>query len=161
MEIYNHFEYGKTLAIRLKPIAHTPEKPRFFTAFGLEDLYNFNDKLSSVSGMILIAVDGCESESKRNEADALNNNDMFSFIVAQNTVSDRPETINQAAKECKAVAKQIRNCILQDPDISEHIADTIQFNGMGPIGDNFYGVVLTFSLAQPETYFIDQTYWED
>ena len=72
MEIYNPFEYGKTLAIRLKPIAHTPEKPRFFTAFGLEDLYNFNEKLSSVSGMILIAVDGCESESKRNEADALN-----------------------------------------------------------------------------------------
>ena len=30
-----------------------------------------------------------------------------------------------------------------------------------PFGDNFYGVVLTFSLAQPETYFIDQTYWED
>ena len=86
---------------------------------------------------------------------------MFSFIVAQNTVSDRPETINQAAKECKTVAKQIRNCILQDPDISEFIDDTIQFNGIGPIGDNFYGVVLTFSLAQPETYFIDQTYWED
>ena len=81
MEIYNHFEYGKTLAIRLKPIAHTPEKPRFFTAFGLEDLYNFNEKLSSVSGMILIAVDGCESESKRNEADALNNNDMFSSLL--------------------------------------------------------------------------------
>lgn len=64
-------------------------------------------------------------------------------------------------KNAKFVAKQIRNCILQDPDISEHIDDTIQFNGIGPIGDNFYGVVLTFSLAQPETYFIDQTYWED
>ena len=95
MEIYNHFEYGKTLAIRLKPIAHTPEKPRFFTAFGLEDLYNFNEKLSSVSGMILIAVDGCESESKRNEADALNNRTLFLIVRKQSTRQQKNAKLSQ------------------------------------------------------------------
>ena len=96
MDIYNHFSYGEQLAIRLKSISHTPEKPRFFEAFGLEDLYNLDDKLSSVTGMILIAVNGYESDSRDNGGDSLNDALQYSFIVARNTISDRPQTITSA-----------------------------------------------------------------
>ena len=55
METYNHHAFGALLAASLKQISHTQERPRHFTAFGLEDLYNFTDKLSSITGMILIS----------------------------------------------------------------------------------------------------------
>ena len=96
---YDHFAYGEALASSLKDISHSPQKKRFFTAFGLEDLTDLNDSLSSVDGNILIAVDGCESDSEDNGADALNDKQVYSFIVAQSTVSGNPNSINRLNSE--------------------------------------------------------------
>jgi hypothetical protein len=153
---YDHFAYGEALASSLKDISHTPQRRRFFTAFGLEDLTNLDDNLSSVTGTILIAVDGCESDSEDNGADAINDKQVYSFIVAQNTISGNPDSINQAAKKCKKICKQIRNKLLQEID---HIDRSTQINGIGPIGDNFYGTVLTFFLNVQEEFFVDPNYF--
>jgi hypothetical protein len=153
---YDHFAFGEALASSLKDISHTTQKKRFFTAFGLEDLTTLDDKLSSVSGTILIAVDGCESESEDNGADGLNDKQVYSFIIAQNTVSGKPETINQAAKQCKKICKQIRNKLLKD---IQYVDRNTQINGIGPIGDNFYGTVLTFFLNVPEEFIVDSNYY--
>lgn len=161
MDIYNHFEYGKQLAIKLKPISHTPENPRFFEAFGLEDLFNLDDKLSSVTGMILIAVNGYESDSQDNGADSLNDTIQYGFIVARNTIADRPETITTAFEECRIVCKQIRNALFQDRQLSTVINRSTQINGIGPIGDNFYGCMITFSIQENEDFCIDETFWNE
>lgn len=161
MDTYNHFAYGENLARRLKAIAHTDNRPRFFTAFGLEDLYNFDDKLSSVTGTILIAVDGHESDSTDNGYDSLNDRRTYSYIVARNTVNDRPTTINQAAEQCRILAKQIRNRLFNEESLKKIIDLNTQITGIGPIGDNFYGVILTFSLTEPEEFYIDASYWEE
>ena len=153
---YDHFAYGEALASSLKDISHSPQKKRFFTAFGLEDLTDLNDSLSSVDGNILIAVDGCESDSEDNGADALNDKQVYSFIVAQSTVSGNPNSINQAAKQCKCICKQIRNQLLKEV---EYVDRNTQINGIGPIGDNFYGTVLTFFLNVPEDYIIDENFF--
>lgn len=161
METYNHFTYCETLARRLKAIAHTDDRSRFFTAFGIEDLYNFDDKLSSVVGTILIAVDGHESDSTDNGADTLTDHRAYSIIIARNTINDRPHTISQAAEHARVLAKQIRNKLLNEPHLQGIIDRGTQITGIGPIGDNFYGVILTFSLSEPEEFIIDQTYWEE
>lgn len=156
---YNHFEVGEQFAIALKAVSHTPSKPRFFTAFGIEDLYNLNDKLSSVTGTIFIAVDGYESTSEGNSADSLTDDLTYAFIIAANTITDRPETINQTAAECRVIAKQIRNKLFHDPKLKGYISRNTSINGIGPIGDNFYGVALFFTLQEPEDFIIDQSYW--
>lgn len=156
---YDHFAYGEALASSLKDISHTPQKKRFFTVFGLEDLTNLDDNLSSVDGTILIAIDGCESESDDNGADGLNDKPVYSFIVAKNTISGKPETVNQAAKHCRLICKQIRNKLFQDSSLASYIDRNTQINGIGPIGDNFYGAVLTFFMNVPEDFFVDQNYF--
>ena len=161
METYNHFTYGESLAKQLIPISHTLAKPRHFTAFGLEALYNLDDKLSSVTGMILISVDGYESDSKDNGADQLTDKRIYSFIVAKNTTSDNPKTLNTAVEDCRSVAKQIRNKMLLNSPISDIIDRDTQINGIGPIGDNFYGVVLTLTVNEPEIFSVDDTYWQE
>ena len=146
---YDHFAYGEALASALKAISHTSQKKRFFTAFGLEDLISLDDSLSSINGTILIAVDGCESESEDNEADSLNDKQVYSFIVARNTISGNPETINQAAKQCKSICKQIRNKLLKD---IKYVDRNTQINGIGPIGDTFFVNV-------PEEFIVDPNYF--
>lgn len=159
MDTYNHFNYGERLASKIKPIAHTPEKPRYFKAFGLEDLFTFDEKLSSVIGTILIAVDGYESDSKDNGADGLTDTQQYAFIVARNTVSDRSDTIASAFSECRKICKQIRNALFQDVQLSSIIDRDTQINGIGPIGDNFYGCLLSFSIRESENFLLDETFW--
>lgn len=161
MESYDHFDYGKQLATKIKPISHTPKNPRYFEAFGLEDLFTFDDKLSSVTGTILIAVDGYESESKDNGADGLTDIQQYAFIVARNTVSDRPDTIASAFRECRKICKQIRNVLLQDVQLSSIVNRDTQINGIGPIGDNFYGCLLSFSTRESEDFLLDETFWSE
>ncbi len=158
---YNHFAYGEQLATQLIPINHCPEKPRFFEAFGIEDLYTFEDKLSSVTGTILIAVDGYESDSKGNRGDGLNDTRQYAFIVARNTVSDRVETVKQAFADCRIICKQIRNKLFQDAQLACLIDCDTQINGIGPIGDNFYGCMLSFSVEENENCQLDATYWKE
>lgn len=153
---YDHFAFGEALASSLKDISHTKQRKRFFTAFGLEDLISLDDSLSSIDGTILIAVDGYESESESNEADSLNDKQVYSFIVAKNTISGNPVMINQAAKQCKRICKQIRNKLLKD---IKYVERNTQINGIGPIGDNFYGTVLTFFINLPEEFIVDQNYF--
>lgn len=159
METYNHFDYCEQMAMQLKAIGHTRHKPRYFKANGLEDLYNFDDKLSSVRGTILIAIDGYESSSTNNGADALTDTLQYSIILAQNTNSNRPESIDSAFVHCRQLAKQVRNRLLNDPELAEIIDRNTQINGIGPIGDNYYGVILSFSCSEAEEYFVDESYW--
>ena len=161
MEIYDHFTVGETLATHLRDIAHTPKHPRFFTAFGIEDLYDFEDRLSCVSGTILIAIDSNESDTTDNRADSLIDRAAYSFVVARNTNSDRTSTIQESVRKCKLIAKQIRNRLFLTPSLQGIIEHNTQITGIGPIGDNYYGVILTFYLETPESYFIDPNYWKE
>lgn len=157
MEIYNHFAYGRKLAEKLKPIA----PHHFYTAYGLEDLPDFEDRLSSVAGYVLIAVNGYESDSSDNRADGLTDTMQYAFIVAHNTVSDRQETIEAAFESSRAICKQIRNALLLDDELRGYIHKETQINGIGPIGDNFYGCMLSFSVTIPESYHLSADYWEE
>lgn len=160
---YNHFSYCEMLARHLKAVGHADGRPRFFTAFGLEDLYNFEDKLSSVVGTVLIAVDGQENESSDNGADALSDNDTYSIILARNTQRDKPNTIDEAVAACKVLAKQVRNYLLADPNLSYRpvIDRNMTINGIGPIGDGFYGVVLTYRIVSYNSFEVEPDYWEE
>ena len=156
---YNHFTYCEQLARHLKEIAHTDARPRYFTAFGLEDLYNFEDRLSGVTGTVMIAVDGQENESADNGADALSDNDTYSIIIARNTQRDRPKTVDEAVASCKLLAKQVRNFLLADPDLTYQIDRNTAINGIGPIGDGFYGVVLSYRIVSYNSFYVEPEYW--
>lgn len=160
METYDHYTYCEALSRKLKAVGHTDQRPRFFTAFGLEDLYNFEDKLSVVGpGMVLIAVDGTEMDSEGNRADGLADTYTYSVILARNTLRDRPATITQAVRECKSAALQVRNLLMLDPDLRHMLSPGFSLNGIGPIGDGFYGVMLTFSIAEYPDLTIDKKQW--
>ncbi|WP_303071482.1 hypothetical protein [Bacteroides nordii] len=124
-------------------------------------MYDFEDRLSCVSGTILIAIDSNESDTTDNRADSLIDRAAYSFVVARNTNSDRTSTIQESVRKCKLIAKQIRNRLFLTPSLQGIIDHNTQITGIGPIGDNYYGVILTFYLETPESYFIDPNYWKE
>lgn len=137
---YNHFEQMEFIAGAYKPIGHTAKRKRFYRAFGIEDLIELRQELNKAEGTILIAIDGCESDTSDTGADALFGKDEYSFIVAIETKRDDPDTIFAATSAAKDHANQI---VLRLYHTLGLRSDFTQ-QGIGPIGDNFYGVIVSF-----------------
>lgn len=146
---YNHYQYGDRLARQLVSISHSDTDQKFFTAYGLEDLPEIGEQLSAITGTILIAVDGKEATLSHNGSDGYNHFPTYGFIVARSTASDDKSTIRQAADHSEEIIMQIVLRLLEDNGTHHWNIDTSKFeiNGIGPIADNFYGVVLSFSLV--------------
>lgn len=160
---YNHFEYFEVLARKLKPIAHSETNKRYFRAFGLEDLYELSERISDISGFILIAIDGNESEITDNTADGLNDIPHYAFIIAGPTTSTDQTSITSTVDRCKTIVHQIiirfrREMELFSPD---ELSQTIQTNGIGPLFDNYYGVMAGFTVQTPLDQRVDTSIWEE
>lgn len=160
MEIYNHFEYGKRIASTLKAIDHHQGRKRFFEAHGLEDLFELEEVLSSVNGTILIAVDGCESESSYNGADCVMDTRHYAYILACHALSDQPASITAAINKSRKLCKQVRNLLLSDINLLGFLNRNTEMNGIGPIGDNFYGCMLSFEINEPDELQLDPDAWK-
>lgn len=153
------FTYAEGLAGQLSAIGHTSQNRRFFTSFGLEDLVFFSDRLSSLTGFVMIAIDGHESESDDNLADALGARYHYGIIICRNTVSDDPSSVSSAFSECDRLCRAVRNRMFHE--LRPAVSRNTEINGIGPIGDNFYGCLLSFTLEKTEGFVIDANDWED
>jgi hypothetical protein len=149
---YDHFVYGEQLAAALKPISHTPTRQRFYRATEIEELEDLNARISSASSMMLVAIDGHNSDFRYRNSDSLMQRPQYFFLVLRQTVSGDVDTIFAAQSECEAVAKQIIARIVNDASHSGinplQFVDPASFaiRGIGPVGDNFYGVILGFNV---------------
>lgn len=151
--MYNHLTYMQAVAASLLAA------PDYFPAFGVEDLEMFHSKLSSVKGKVLIAIDAMEEDHTVNGADAMNAASLYSFIIAGPTNSSKPDSIFTMRDQCKAIAKQVIAKL--QLDLSIDIPNGFKVNGAGPIGDNFYGVFVSFSVIDPEAYTLDSLMWKE
>lgn len=156
---FNFFSYAEMLATQLKAVGHTISSTRFFPSFGLEDLVSFTDRLSSLDGFVMIAVDGFESESSDNHADALDETRHYGIIICRNTVADVPSSITHAFSESDRLCRQVRNRMFHE--LQPYISRDTEINGIGPIGDNFYGCLLSFSLRDTHGFMIDSSCWKE
>ncbi len=159
MNDFDFLSYAEVLAGRLKAVGHSEGHRRFFHSFGLEDLVFFTDRLSSLDGFVMIAVDGHESESTDNRADALADTRHYGIIICRNTVADDPASISSAFADADRLCREVRNRMLHE--LRPYISRDTEINGIGPIGDNFYGCLLSFTVEDTEGFAIDQTQWED
>ena len=160
---YNHFQYGESLASQLRSIAHTDEQQRFFPATEEEQFLSIEDRLSNIKGTILIAIDGSNSDFSW-QPDNMTEKLQYFFIVFKNTNSERTETIMDAQKECRLIAHQIIARMMNEQFSSSYSLTTLDpdsftIRGVGPLADNFYGVLIGFNLLNSFNYTIKPEYW--
>ncbi len=163
---YNHFSYMEKLARRLKAVAHTDNDCHFFRATEQTELEELTANISSVHGTIIIAIDGSDISFNNPDSDNLVARPEYMVVVASQTESTDSATIIDAQKKCSEISLQIIAKILQDAQAFQNgcrYVDEKSFNveGIGPIADNFYGVILSFSLEVGLNFQIDAEMWSE
>jgi hypothetical protein len=163
---YDHFGYGETLARRLKAISHSDGRQQFYRATEVEELTDLVARLSSASGMILVAIDGNNSDFSWKDSDSLMERPQYFFIVAQQTESGDTDSIFAAQQACKVVVRQIISRMVVDHQRYAHgmtflDESSLTVRGIGPLGENFYGVILGFNLDVGLDCRIDNSFWNE
>lgn len=164
MEKYNHFSYGETIARTLKPIGHSDTQKHYFKATEQDEIDTVSQWISQARGVLLIAIDGAESSFEWNSSDSLMEQPLYLFAVVKQTTGDNPASIFEAQQYCKRIGEQIIAHLMQDFHADKNgvgLLDPSSFRmkGFGPVGENFYGVLLGFSFNQGINYTIDPRLW--
>lgn len=162
---YNHYEYCEAIARKLKPIKHTEEKKKFFQATEQDELEDLNERLSECTGILFIAIDGTESLFDWKNSDSLMEQPTYLFAIIQQTESGNSQTIFNAQQNCKQIAIQVIAHMMQDYHNYKKGMDLLdpssfQMKGFGPIRNDFYGVLVSFSFDQGTNYEINQDLWD-
>lgn len=157
--VYNHFEVLYTIARRFRPVAHTESAPRFFRAFGLEDLTELRTAVGRATGPILIAIDGHESTLHRPTPEQLFRRREYAFILAAPVRRQESHTLFETTERMHQLAAEVINQIRRP---LRHTNPQLEFqtNGIGPIADNFYGILVTFALQEPAIDQLTPDLWD-
>jgi len=166
MDTYNHFDYGQKLALKLKAIENGEKDKGFFEATEQEDLPSLNERISSASGTILIAVDTGESAFDWQNSDSLMEMPYYAFAIVQQTTSGDVQSIISAQQNCKQIAKEIMAKMLQDSHARKEGLEYLErksfhIKSFGPVGGNFYGVMLFFFFNRGVNYTLNPEMWKD
>lgn len=156
MDKYNHFAFCEEMARRLTYVQHTDEQQRYFKALGLERYSELDDRLSSVTGPILIAIDSGESSTDPQGGENLPLRSKYHFIIATNTEDGRHETIERAIADTRPQCWEVM-CVLwkRYPTASRKV----NFYSAGPIGDNYYGTLVEFTFDEWPSYEPDSSFF--
>ncbi len=162
--MYNHFAYVEKLARSLKAIGHRDSETRFMKFDESVELEELAMHTSSVSGMLLVAIDGHNSDFSLNGADALQDTPQYFIVVLKNCPGGDPDRYYATKQECKSVAEECVKKMLLDRHNEvnglEHLdTASITCRGVGPIGDNFYGVIVGFTLSNPRSFQLNPEMW--
>lgn len=156
--MYDHFEYGRMLADGLAWV------DGFLTASSEQDPEDMHAKISGLKGCVLVAVDGKDSAFGYNESEVLNEQANYCFLVLGQTEAGNTGSVYVAQNKCKRVAREIVARMMRDYTVGENgleclFAETFEIHGVGPMGDNFHGVVLSFAVGGNWNYMLDGEMW--
>ena len=163
---YNHFEYGELLSRKLKPIVDSADEKRYYTCSESDSLMSLIDRLSSVKGIVLLAMDGRNSDFEYREGDSLLKIPQYFFMMLQPAPNDNSDRILAAQEYCEKICLQIQAYMMHE--LSHPIKttpmkclepDSFTIRGIGPIGDNLYGAIIGFNLKMGINYELDGDMW--
>ena len=163
---YNHFEYMQHVAERLIPIGHSADSCHFIMSDEVEEILTLGDRISNMPGMLLLAIDGCESEFNWNNGDSLVELPRYLFAVVDKTSRLDPQSVIVAKRNCSFIAKEILKKMMHDSLGNTNGLGTLDIGsfsqgGVGPIGDTFFGVMVGFSLTTPIDFSVNEKLWKD
>lgn len=158
MDMYKHFQYGETLAAGLKWV------DSFLRASSEQDPEDIHAKISQLRGCILVAVDGKDSGFEYHQSEVLNEQANYCFLLLQQTEAGNPESVYAAQEKCKRLAREITARMMEDyctmtNGLADLIPESFELHGIGPMGDNFHGVVLSFAVGDNWNYQLDPEMW--
>lgn len=163
---FNFVEYMENCAIRLKSIGHKPETPKFFRISGIMQLDEVLGNLSKMSFPALLVDDNLEGMiADRSPSDNYLDTPYYVFHVVNHVPLGDFDRQEEVKRESKGIALKILAKMLRDKRRGLHGLTFLQFGNInyqavGPLGDNCYGIMVSFTVPDTAPLVYDENDWE-
>lgn len=159
METYNHFDFGQTIADHIAGIDH------YLKASSEQDPEDLNSQISQLSGTLLIAVDGKDSTYEYHQASVLSQVSSYCFLILSQTEAGNPDSVYAAQYVGQTLAEEIIVELLSHYEaetrgLGDLIPDSFETHGIGPMGDCYHGILLSYDVRQELTYSRNPDLWQ-
>ena len=162
--MYKHFEYSEFLARHLAPIRHTDTDCHFLRSDEVEEISDLEARISSIRDYVLVAIDGHNSDFSWINSDNLVNIPQYFIAVLKQSETGNIDAVHKSKADCEEILMQIVCRMMVDREEERNElqfleVDSMTMRGVGPMSENFYGVMLGFNLRRPVQYFINESMW--
>ena len=173
--IFDHIKYLEKIARESVDIKHTDEKPHFSIASGYTQAEQLMQNALRSNEVQLIAIDDLSGSYDNDDSINLYDTQSCSFMVLKH-VSDLNNMVETqtARKQCQLIARKIFARMRYDQYLAQKnipINDSIglrqlnqnsfQYFSVGPIGDNYFGIDISFTVGTPESMKYNPDDWTE
>ena len=157
---YNHFTYGAQLAEKHKSLSPI----HYFTCSESDNLQSLMECMSSINTTALIALDGKNSDFSYNDSERLTKRPQYFFMVLMPATLDDSAAILAAQTTSETIALQIQARMMLDHRKYQNgltclLPDTFTIRGIGPVGDNLFGVIMGFNVEFGVDFSVNSEDW--
>jgi len=164
---FDFITYMRDCATRMKDIGHTDATPRFFRVSGIGQL---DEMLSSLSQMqfpaLLVHNNHDGSIGDRSTSNNYLDTPYYVFYVVEHAPLDDFDAHETVKANCKAIglkilARMVRN--KRDMLYGLTFLDfrNITYQTIGPIGDNCYGTMFSFTVSDTANLVYNASDWDE
>jgi hypothetical protein len=157
---YNHFTYGAQLAEKHKSLSSA----HYLTCSESDNLQSLMERMSNINTTALIALDGKNSDFSYNDSERLIKRPQYFFMVLMPAPLDDSAAILAAQTTSEAIALQIQARMMLDHRKYQNgltclMPETFTIRGIGPVGDNLFGVIMGFNVEEGIDFSLNADKW--
>lgn len=171
--MYDYVDYMENVAVKLKELRHTDDSKKFYRISNItfleELLQNLTD--NGIKDYILIVEDNMEGRFDDNSANALSDDQYYSFYIAKNIELNNFDDRQAAIKQCMVIIKKIYSKMFRDRanDNKGALNQTglrnldrskISYQTVGPFAENFHGIMTSFIVSPSAGIKYDENDWD-
>lgn len=159
MGSYNHHQYVLNLAKHLRPVEHC------LKATVEEDPEEIEEQLSVLSGCVLYSVDSGVTQGIDTQGNVIVRGNLYQIVILQQTEAGNSDSVFRALDLCKRIGHEILVQLLTDANewlngLEGLAANTVTSQSIGPIGNNFHGIVLEYVVEERQPITHNLVLWE-
>lgn len=151
---FNFITYMADCATRLRDIGHSATSPRFFRASGLAQLEELLTNLPDAVFPAMVVHNNEEGVLGDSRSDNYHDTPYYAFYIVDRVPISDHDAREQAIAASKAIGLKIFARMLRDRrnnlnGLTQLNFGNVPYQTIGPIGDNCFGVMFTFTVTNP------------
>jgi len=144
--------YMKSLAVSLKELLHTEEKPHFNRVTSLAALEELLANSRKIEGAQLVVLDKISGRlDDTSNTDNLLDRRVFTFYVFKNVLHGDYDAHETAIRDCLSIARKIESRMFYDKRQGLNglrlLDRSFYYDTIGPFAQGYFGVMVNFSLT--------------
>lgn len=154
---YDHFSFCRDVARKLIVPGYEDHEVTFLSATGGETYTSLDERLSTLTGPVLIAVDENMMESQWTGADGLSDSSRLLILLILPVQGSDVSTTDVAVQTAARSLRQIRNLLLLSFGTRVH---DMAIYPTGLVSDSYMGECLEFLMDSMEPFTVDASFFK-